>query len=540
MSEDNGANSLSSVFTDAEPYSPDKSSVGQDTASDDSVISSILSESGVAILTEKYSPEELQTALEKFSTTLAQQSPLTIAIGKTALNKKLKEIKVPTSTDLVKALFRSLEEQTSDSQGATLWFEDPDPWEEEVEGQELLNEIESTFKEYLILPEGGSVAVTLYILNSYCTEASFICPILFFKSPEKRCGKTTAMRLCGAMVSCPLLTTSISSAALFRTIEKYGPTILIDEADTFVKDSEEIRGVINAGHTRDGVVIRSVGDKHEPKAFRVYGAKIIAAIGGMPTTIEDRAIAIPMKRRHSGEKVERLRGDRLDQFENIKRKCIKWAETNLDKLKAIDPEVPAFLDDRAADNWRPLFSIASVVGGLWSEKALKAAEILSKCRTEDESDGVLLLKDIHYLFNAQKIGHLLTEVVILHLATLENRPWSEWRRGKPITPRQLASLLKPFNIQSGQVWMNGANKRGYSKVDFLDAWDRYLPLDPLESNNNNQLDPDSDTLEKPISSGLEGHITHCKEKGLVGLADQKPANEDKEKKEDTEMEEFTI
>lgn len=43
------------------------------------------------------------------------------------------------------------------------------------------------------------------------------------------------------------------------------PTMLIDEADTFLCDNDELRGVLNTGHTRaTAYVIRTVGEDHEP------------------------------------------------------------------------------------------------------------------------------------------------------------------------------------------------------------------------------------------------------------------------------------
>ena len=33
---------------------------------------------------------------------------------------------------------------------------------------------------------------------------------------------------------------------------------------------DELRGVLNAGHTKNGKVIRLVGDQHDPRVFRVF------------------------------------------------------------------------------------------------------------------------------------------------------------------------------------------------------------------------------------------------------------------------------
>ena len=41
-----------------------------------------------------------------------------------------------------------------------------------------------------------------------------------------------------------LSASNITAAALFRTVEAYSPTLLVDEADTFMT-SDELRGILN-------------------------------------------------------------------------------------------------------------------------------------------------------------------------------------------------------------------------------------------------------------------------------------------------------
>ena len=56
-------------------------------------------------------------------------------------------------------------------------------------------------------------------------------------------------------------------------------------------------------------MVRTVG--HEPRLFSTWGARMIALIGRLPATLEDRAIVLPMRRRAPGETVERIRRDGL-------------------------------------------------------------------------------------------------------------------------------------------------------------------------------------------------------------------------------------
>ena len=135
---------------------------------------------------------------------------------------------------------------------------------------------------------------------------------------------------------------------------------------------------------------------------------------------------------------------------------------------------PDTLDDRAADNWRPLLAIAEVIGGNWPQHARKAARALSGSRdADDESPGVLLLRDIRELM-PERVPFLAPSVLVEKLVELEEAPWKEWRHGKPITPRGVSNLLKPYNIQSELAREEGVPGRRYYRDAFLNAWGRYL------------------------------------------------------------------
>ena len=105
-------------------------------------------------------------------------------------------------------------------------------------------------------------------------------------------------------------------------MEKYKPTLLIDEADTFLHDNDELRGVLNSGHARAGAyVVRTVGDTHEPEVFRTWAPKAIALIGKLPATLASRAVHIELKRLAPGETVEPLRLHQLDNLQPLQRQA---------------------------------------------------------------------------------------------------------------------------------------------------------------------------------------------------------------------------
>ena len=105
-----------------------------------------------------------------------------------------------------------------------------------------------------------------------------------------------------------LSASNISSAALFRSIEKWVPTLLIDEADSFATKNDELRGVLNSGHTpQTAFVVRCIGDDSEPRIFSTWGCKALAAIGKLPDTVMDRSIEIRLRRALPGEVAEKIR-----------------------------------------------------------------------------------------------------------------------------------------------------------------------------------------------------------------------------------------
>ncbi len=415
--------------------------------------------------------EKLDSGQDTFAR-LAALSPVEYDRVREAEAKTL-GIRAATLDDQVKKL-RASAGGPSEAGGTAVLFTDPEPWPHPVAGAELLNEIAVTVRRFMVLPDRVADAAALWTLHAWAHDSFRVSPVLAISSPEKRCGKTTLLTILQHVAPRPLPAANITAAALFRAVEKWRPTLLIDEADTFLRDSDELRGVLNSGHTREtACVIRTVGDDHDPRAFSTWAPKAIALIGKLPPTLHDRAIEVRLKRKIPGEQVERLRADRSD-FEDVRRRCARWVADHAG-LRDADPDVPGGLNDRAADNWRPLLAIAVAAGGAWPELARKAIPALVDPEDSDDASGIMLLDDLRVLFAARG-ARLLSAVIAETLAGMEHRPWPEWHHEKPITPRQIAWLLRPFGIQPKTIRTANDRAKGYEVEQFADAFARYLPL----------------------------------------------------------------
>lgn len=326
-------------------------------------------------------------------------------------------------------------------------------------------------------------------------------PMLLLSSNAPECGKSTAATLLSGIVPRPVMVSSLTPAVLFRLLDRYQPTLIADEVDSWLNDEKsELRGVFNAAHWRTGAVIpRCVGDDHDVRLFNVFGAKVMAMIGRPRATMLSRSITITLHRKTAGERVEPLREDRLRaDLATLRQQWRRWALDHLEALRVHDPAMPAdFPVNRASDNWRPLLSIADLSGGSWPARARAAAIELSGVRvSEDEPDNVALLADVQAAFRERgEPEYLSSEEIIVTLKALSERPWADWNKGRGISAAQLAHRMRGFSagpqgLRTRKTRLDATKTaQRWHRADFADAWSRYVTADPERPEQTNESGP---------------------------------------------------
>jgi putative DNA primase/helicase len=351
-------------------------------------------------------------------------------------------------------------------------FSGEEPWPEPVDGKDLVERIQKVIQSHVILTRQQALAIALWILMSYTHKAFRVCPRLLVSSPEKRCGKTTLLETIQAMCCRGLAVANISAAALFRALAAWVPTLLIDEADTFLNSNDELRGILNSGHTKaTAYVIRTVGDDHQPMHFSTFAPIAIGMIKRPPETLLDRSIVIGLQRKLGADYVTPLPLEAEAEYQPIRQQCRRWVEDNVDDLHADRELTPADIDnDRARDNWTPLMAIAKQCGLL--DEAQAACRELTL--TEDASLTVDLLADIQQIFREEGKDKLPSKTVVKKLLAMEERPWSEYANGRPLTQNKLADLLSAFGVRTVQARDGAKVLRHYHLTDLQPLFDRYL------------------------------------------------------------------
>lgn len=342
----------------------------------------------------------------------------------------------------------------------------------------ILDYLSETIRERVIFQSDHDPdAIALWIVGTYLMDHWSRFPKLLVVSPERECGKTTALETIEALVSKGKMTSSITTSALYRYIEHSSPTLLIDEADLILKNNEELRAIINAGHTRRGA-IKLLSDSTKngswvPKEMSLWCGQAIAGIGPFDDTLVSRSISIGLRRKDIREEITYLDDWYFDRQSDLRTSLLDWSQ-NIDLTKLLtEPLIPKSIGNRKRDNWLPCLQIAHMAGEQWVEKCFDAIEELEIKRKEDAS--VFSVNDL--LFELREFLHGFRGSEICSsdlLKSLLNQPDSDWHsanHGRAITSKWLAQKLHPYSIsprhrRTGNV---------YLLAEFEDAFKRYLP-----------------------------------------------------------------
>ena len=365
-------------------------------------------------------------------------------------------------------------------------FDDPEPHRDPVKLNKLLDEIETAIARFIVCDEETRIAATLWVVLTWNVEHVDIVPIAAINAPDKQCGKTQLLTFIGRTCRRNLPASNISPAAMFRAIEKWNPTLTIDEADTFLSANEELRGIINSGHTRDtAFVVRAVGDgaNMDVQRFSTFGSKAIAGIGKLQDTIMDRSIVLTLRRKLKTENVERLRHAGKGFFETIRAKLARAAVDYGRKIGQARPDLPDELSDRAQDNWEPLLAIADLAGEQWGKRARHAAVKISNIDNAELSTGQEILKSVRDVFERHRWGNLSNEALLASLIEEPDLPWQTYNNGKPLTASQLRKKLAEYGVASKKVHcvVMGKSLQGFPCWRFVEPWTRYLSGDPPDA-----------------------------------------------------------
>ncbi len=263
----------------------------------------------------------------------------------------------------------------------------------------LYEEIYTFVQEYLVLKEVEYHLYTLWIMATWLVDDFDTCPYLLFIAP-KESGKSQAIILLEHLCYRAILSISTTPAALFRSIELWHITLLIDEAENQVRmDTESgqaLYGCLNGGYKRNSYAIRIEGDNRIPTTYDVFGFKGIASTKVFHPTLESRSIIINMIQ----GKPKKLIIDKKDA--NVLRsKLLFWRFTTLNKLPLVMPESKS---GRIIEMFIPLFTVAQIFKNLSGVKTVITHGELEKILNDK-------IKELEYLRKEEETDSIEAQIL---------------------------------------------------------------------------------------------------------------------------------
>ena len=424
-------------------------------------------------------PEERAKAASREDDLIARLTELKDAGGGLEFARKRKEAANELSVsvgDVDAEIQRRRDEKAAPLYGH--WI--VEPADEPAEGDTLLRDIIRRIKRHVVCTSDDALAIALWVVFAWVhDEAATHSPILLITSAEPESGKSTTLSIIAHLAPRAIASVEISTAGLYRSIERWQPSFVIDEFDSVLSndDKAELRSIINSGHIRGQGVIRCIGDDKTPSLFVTFSPKCIGMIGRkLPAATLSRSIGVELRRRKLEDKVEQFDHRDDSELSDLRRRLRRFSMDNADALKAAKPNMPECFVNRRADNWRLLFAIADLSGEEWGDKARETALRLTAANDASTINVRVLaaIKAIIEKLAEEKV--IGSAELVKRLTAIEDGEWAEYRNGKEITQRQLAELLKPFRIFPDKIRTStdGTQIRGYRLADFADAFERYL------------------------------------------------------------------
>ena len=341
-----------------------------------------------------------------------------------------------------------------------------------------LDYISQTIRDHVIFQSKYEPdAISLWIAGTYLMDHWTRFPKLLIVSPERECGKTTALEAIEGFVFNGKMASSITAAALTRCIEKDAPTLMNDEADLTLQDNKQLQAIINAGHTRRSAVRilsdETAGKKWEPKEMSLWCPQVIAGIGDFEDTLISRSISIGLRRKGINEEIIYLDDRYFDEQAEMRSALVNWSITIDPEVRLRVPPVPDGVGNRMRDNWLPLLQIAQLAGVSWLEKCNDAIQELEMKRKAETSaltvnDLLMDLREVLSTFTGPEIG---SNELLQLLLFQSDGDWHSANNGRTITSKWLAVKLRPYGIMA----QRRSKRNVYLLADFEDAFKRYLP-----------------------------------------------------------------
>jgi DNA polymerase I-like protein with 3'-5' exonuclease and polymerase domains len=220
---------------------------------------------------------------------------------------------------------------------------------EEYHTEEKLDaDILKFIEKYVDISEQNRAISSKYVRMTYRIDALNEVPYLHATGNSGN-GKSRFTQTVGLLCYRPMFTVGITAAALFRTVDAFHPTLIIDEfnLNASSEDTEAIIQVLNSGYQRLTRIIRcsSKDSNFMPEGFDPFGAKILSGLkstDSQPFTSRTHPVKLEETKRN--DIPLQLLPEMMSEAQAIRNKLTLWRlrtfnQPLADRLKTAEKEL---------------------------------------------------------------------------------------------------------------------------------------------------------------------------------------------------------
>lgn len=395
-----------------------------------------------------------------------RRAEMLLAAGVAAVGVATRLADAPADIDraldiaLAAALARAMPQQGCRPPRAVL------PWTAPVNPAQALAGAQAALVRHAALSPNLCQMMALWCLHAWtardpATSVEF-SPRLILRGDDARSDHARALRILAWLTPAPLIVSRAVAGHVLPILAAEQPTLLLDDIAGGMLYRRDMRTLLAAGATRDGVFLSARTRRNPTGRSACFAPVAIATTAKLPDDVRRRALTLAFPPPPPNATPLPPPGEPPDEILTLRAQLQAAAGAIARKIAAVPPDQLRNITPMRRETLAPVLALANAIGAL-PAVVMQAAAAASP---DDENAGTALLHDLHALYGATD-EHVPTARMLDDLREL---------RGDDAVrdANDLAARLAHFGLKPTSIRLGDAVVRGYRAGDLAVTFARYL------------------------------------------------------------------
>jgi hypothetical protein len=370
------------------------------------------------------------------------------------------DIDAALDTALNEALARALPQQGFRPARAVM------PWTGTVNPNQVLAEAKAALARHVELSPNIIEMMALWGLHAWVArdQASPVefSPRLILLGLDPRAEHTRALRVLAWITPAPLVVSRAVASHVLPVLAAERPTLLLDDIAGGMLYRRDMRTLLAAGATQDGVFLSARTRRNPTGRSPCFAPTAIATLATLPDDVRRRSLILGINPPAPDAIALPLPNDPPEDVLVLRAQLQAAAAAIAPAIGDIPEATLREFIGQQRETLVPIMKLALAVGALPAE----VAQIAQSATLDEETSAAQLLNDLHALYGACE-DHIPTARMMDDLAALRGP-------GTVRDPNDLARRLLRFGLKPVSIRMTDQVVRGYRAGDLAATFARYL------------------------------------------------------------------